>query len=691
MTLFETNVFRGANAWSIQHQRLIAMRVGLEGDEAERVIKGSRLRNGLQKIGIDYTPSEGWPVGVARLATHLQQAAGATCAFNTAMGLSEGNNAYIVFEYTLKDVGIAAGKTAIKMAETFLSGEPFDLEEELSVLKKMWAGGRLDESSSSLIREAQKRGIPWMRLNDAYLIQLGYGARQRRIAKTATDISNIVGHRVAGQKDHTKDLLASMDVPVPPGRLIFEITQLAEAVQYVGFPAVVKPSGGNKGIGIIVGVVDYDDAVYAFRTAKKATRTGAVIVERFVAGSDFRLLVVDYKFVAAAKRVPPMVTGDGHSPVRALIHKINSDPRRGPGYAHPLTEIVIDDNVRYALAKKNLTLDSILPTGESFFLRSIANTSAGGTSMDATDLVHPENAFLAERVARIVGLNVCGIDIISPDIGVPFHQNNASVIEVNSTPGFRLHMDPAEGQPRNAAAAVIDMLFPKGCPFRMPIAAVSGSGDNRFCCDLIAALWRACGYRTGRATSAGIFIDDFVIRKGPGTDQPSVKLLLKDPSAEAVVVDCPPSAILTRGSIFQQCDIAVIPRLGGETPPELVRAVAVLPAITPAGGHVVLNAEDPHTGVLRASTAGTILYTSTSSAHPLLREHLENGGAAAFIDEGYITLSKGGHTYRLLPIDPHTPPETVRGVLSFVVTGSVLTDTVTLIQGVLEKFIQHIS
>jgi cyanophycin synthetase len=683
MQILETNLLKGPNAWSLLHDRLIVMHVALDPEEAAYAIKGSRLQHGLKKTGVDVT--NGWAAALAQLAIQLQQAAGASCAFNSAIHLREGSDAYIVFEYRLKPLGLMAGETAIKMAEALLGNKPFDYDEVLLAMQRVWATGRLDESTSFLVREAQKRGIPWIRLNDAYLIQLGYGARQRRIAKTATDTSNIVGHRIAGQKDHTKDLLASMDVPVPPGRLIFEITQLAEAVRHVGFPLVVKPSGGNKGNGIIVGVMDYDDAVYAFRTAKKATRTGAIIVERYVAGSDFRLLVVDYKFVAAAKRVPPMVTGDGHSPVKALIQKINSDPRRGPGYAHPLTEIIIDDNLRYALSKNNLSLDSVLDAGQSFFLRSIANTSAGGTSMDATDQVHPENAFLAERVARIMGLNVCGIDIISPDIGVPYHMNDASVIEVNSTPGFRLHMDPAEGQPRNAAAAVIDMLFPEGSQFRIPIAAVSGTGDNRLCCDLIATLWRACGYRTGRATSDGVFIDDFVIRRGPGNDQSSVKLLLKDPSPEAVVIDCPPSAILTGGLVFQHCDIAVVPYLGEDAPPELARAVAVLPAITTVAGHVVLNADDPRTRTL--ATSATIVYTSAGAPDVWLQKHLENGAAAVYMEGDYIILGKNGLSHRLASIAPHTTSETIFNLLSFVAAGSTMPASEDLLKSVLQTAI----
>lgn len=690
MKIFETNVLRGPNAWSVQHPKLIAMRIGLDTAEAEHARKGSRLQNGLQRMGVGYTAPEGWQMGVARLAAHLQQAAGAACTFTTAMDLSEGDGAYIVFEYASEEMGLTAGSTAVKIAEHLLGNKPFAFAEEVSALEKIWASSRLDEVTSFLINEVQKRGIPWMRLNGVSMIQLGYGARQRRFANTATDVSNVLGHRIAGHKDQTKELLAAMDVPVPAGRLIMDIMQLAEAVRHVGYPVVVKPESGNKGRGIIVGVADYDDAVYAFRIAQKVSRTGNVVVERFVAGSDFRLLVVDYAFVAAARRVPPMVTGDGRSPLRALIQKLNSDPRRGPGYAHPLTEIKIDDNLRYALAKNNLTLDSILPAGQALFLRSIANTSAGGTSMDATDLVHPENIFLAERIARILGLKVCGIDIISPDIGVPYNLNNASVIEVNATPGLRLHMDPAEGQPRNAAAAVIDMLFPKDSPFSIPIVAVSGTEDNQVCCDLIARLWRLCGRHTGRVTAAGVFVDDFVIRKGPAADQSSVKLLLQDPTPEALVLDCPPETILTQGLIFQQCDIAVITYLGSGALPELVRATGVLPAITASNGYVVLNAEDPHAGSMRASTAGTIIYTSVGPAHPLLQEHLESGGTVASIEEGYITLSQGGQVYKLLPIDPNTSPATIRGILSFVATASMLPATMAHIQDVLEQFIPRI-
>ncbi|HEV7737757.1 MAG TPA: ATP-grasp domain-containing protein, partial [Chlamydiales bacterium] len=463
MNIIDIRAMRGPNYWSIRRHKLIVMKLDIEELEDAPTNKIPGFSERLEKIFptmYAHECSEGHPGGffkrvkegtwmghvVEHLALEIQTLAGMDVGFGRTRGSGQHGVYNVVFNYMEEKAGIFAAKAAVRIADAMVHGVEYDLDSDIQRLREIREDERLGPSTGSIVEEAIKRKIPWIRLNKHSLVQLGYGKNQHRVQATVASTTSSIAVEVACDKEETKNLLEAASIPVPSGRVVYDEEDLEYAVKKIGYPIVLKPVGGNHGRGATININDWDTAVEALALAKKISR--GVIAEKFITGFDHRLLVIDYKFIAGARRTPAMVTGDGKNSIQQLIDIVNSDPRRGYGHEKVLTSIKVDEMTIQMLEEKGLTIDSVLKKGEELHLKRTANLSTGGTSTDVTEIVHPYNVFMAERISRIIGLDICGIDIMTPDISVPLYENGGAVLEVNAGPGFRMHIAPAVGLPR---------------------------------------------------------------------------------------------------------------------------------------------------------------------------------------------------------------------------------------------------
>ncbi|MDQ3843294.1 MAG: ATP-grasp domain-containing protein, partial [Bacteroidota bacterium] len=467
MRILEIKVLNGPNYWSIRRPKLIQMKLDLEGLEQKptNLIEGFRER--LEKLMpslIEHRCSEGVKGGffmrvdegtwmghvIEHIALELQTLAGMRTGFGRTRSTGEQEGVYyVVFDYEEEDAGIYTAKAAVRIAEALVEGKEYDLEKDIQNLREIREETRLGPSTGSIVAEAAKRNIPYIRLNKHSLVQLGYGIHQKRIRATIASTTSSIAVDIAGDKEETKNILEAAEVPVPGGTIVCDEEGLKDAIDTIGYPIVLKPVDGNHGKGATTNINNREAAVKALKDAQKWSKN--VICEKFITGFDFRVLVINYKFICAALRTPASVIGDGVHTIQQLIDEINKDPRRGYGHEKVLTQIKVDDFTIKMLNDKGYTLDTIPPVDELVLLKPTANLSTGGTATDVTEEVHPANIFMCERIARLVGLDICGIDIMAPDLSTPLTENGGAVLEVNAAPGFRMHVEPAEGLPRNVA------------------------------------------------------------------------------------------------------------------------------------------------------------------------------------------------------------------------------------------------
>ncbi len=664
MNIIEIRVMRGPNYWSIRRHKLIVMKLDIEELEEAPSNKipgfSARLEKAFPTM-YAHECSEGHPGGffkrvkdgtwmghvVEHLALELQTLAGMDVGFGRTRSTGQHGVYNVVFNYMEEKVGIYAAKAAVRIVDALVKGEDFDLADDIQRMREIREEDRLGPSTGSIVEEAIKRKIPWIRLNRHSLVQLGYGKNQRRIQATVASTTSSIAVEVACDKEETKNLLEASSVPVPRGRVVYDEEDLESAVKRIGYPLVLKPVGGNHGRGATINVTGWEQAVEALAAAKRVSR--GVIVEKFITGYDHRLLVIDYKFVAGARRTPAMVTGDGKHTVKQLIDIVNSDPRRGYGHEKVLTAIKIDDMTMGMLAEKGLSLDSVLENGMELHLKRTANLSTGGTSTDVTDIVHPYNVFLAERIARIIGLDICGIDIMTPDIRVPLHENGGAVLEVNAGPGFRMHIAPAEGLPRNVAEPVVDMLYPPGSNARIPIIAVTGTNGKTTTTRLIAHIVKTMGIKVGFTTTDGIYIQNSMVEQGDCTGPISAEFVLRDPTVEFAVLECARGGILKAGLGFHNCDISIVTNVAADhlglkdinTIEEMARVKSVVAESVLPEGYCILNADDDLVYDMRKNIPGNTAFFSLDENNPRITKHCENGGIAAIVENGYVTICKG--------------------------------------------------
>lgn len=499
---------------------------------------------------------------IEHIALEIQSLAGMECGFGRTRETATPGIYNVVFSYMEEKVGIFAAKASVAIAEALIQGKDYDLAADIQEMRVLREQERLGPSTGSIVDEAKSRGIPWIRLNRNSLVQLGYGINQHRIRATVASTTSNIAVEIACDKEDTKNILEAASVPVPKGRIIIDEEDLQSACEKLGYPLVIKPINGNHGRGATIGIQNYEQAVEALAIAKKVSRS--VIVEQFIVGLDHRLLVINYKFVAAALRTPAAVVGDGKSNIQELIDIVNSDSRRGYGHEKVLTQIKIDEVSENILRDKNLSLESILAKDETLYLKATANLSTGGTSNDVTDIVHPDNIFMAERIARIVGLDICGIDIMTSDISQPVEDMRGAVLEVNAAPGFRMHLEPAEGLPRNVAAPVVDMLYPPGSNYRIPIIAITGTNGKTTTTRLIAHIMKTVGHKVGYTTTDGVYIQNRMMVRGDCTGPVSAEFVLKDPSVDFAVLECARGGILRAGLGFHKCDMAIVTNIAAD-------------------------------------------------------------------------------------------------------------------------------
>jgi cyanophycin synthetase len=464
-----------------------------------------------------------------------------------------------------EEVGTYAGKLAFKLCEGLIEGKIIDYADDIQTMRELREDTRLGPSTGCIVEEAARRGIPYIRLNKHSLVQLGYGVNQKRIRATIASTTSSIAVDIAGDKDDTKNLLEAAEIPVPKGRIVRSEEGLKDAIESIGYPIVVKPLNGNHGKGATTNIINFEQAVIALDAAQKYGRS--VIVEKFITGFDFRILCINYKFVCAALRTPASVVGDGTNTIEWLVNETNKDERRGYGHEKVLTQITIDDFTQKMLDEKGYTINTIPSKGELVLLKPTANLSTGGTSTDVTEEVHPSNIFMAERIARIVGLDICGIDVMAPNLKVPITDNGGAVLEVNAAPGFRMHIEPSEGIPRNVAEPVIDMLFPSTVSHnngRIPIIAVTGTNGKTTTTRLVAHIAKSAGYKVGYTTSDGVYIQNQLMMKGDCTGPISSKFVLKDPTVDFAVLECARGGILKNGLAFSNCDIAIVTNVSSD-------------------------------------------------------------------------------------------------------------------------------
>ncbi len=526
MKIEEIKVLRGPNYWSVRRTKLIQMKLNLEDLEQRPTNSIPGFRERLEKMFptmYEHRCSEGVPGGffsrveegtwmghvIEHIALEMQTLAGMDTGFGRTRGTGVDGQYYVCISYMEEDAGIYAAKAAVRVAQALTDESPYDLEEDIMRLREIREETRLGPSTGCIVDEAAKRGIPYIRLNKHSLVQLGYGIHQKRIRATIASTTSNIAVDIACDKEETKALLTAAEIPVPNGTVIRSEAGLEEAIEKYGYPLVIKPIDGNHGKGNTTNIMNWEQALTALEAAQKYGRS--VIVEKFITGFDFRILVINYKFICAALRTPASVTGDGSSTIQELIDETNKDPRRGYGHEKVLTQITVDGFTQKMLDEKNYSLDTVPAGGELVMLKPTANLSTGGTSNDVTDEVHPANIFMCERIAKIIGLDICGIDIMASDLRTPVTENGGAILEVNAAPGFRMHIDPSEGLPRNVAEPVVDMLFPKGSAGRIPIIAITGTNGKTTTTRITAHIAKSAGKKVGYTTSDGVYIQRWTL------------------------------------------------------------------------------------------------------------------------------------------------------------------------------------
>lgn len=658
MEVSRIRALRGPNLWS-RHTALEAIVAcgavecnisGLAGFEP-------RVRALFPGMGALRQTGHAGPVSLAHVleaaALALQTAAGCPITFSHTAATVEAGTYQVVVEYSEEAVGRLAVELAQALIHAALRDTAFDLEAAIAQLRDLDEDERLGPSTGAIVDAAVARGIPYRRLTKGSMVQFGWGAKQRRIQAAEVDSTSAVAESIAQDKDLTKKLLRAAGVPVPLGRPVTDVDDAWAAARQVGLPVVVKPQDGNQGKGVTVNITTREHLEVAY---KAAAEHGEVMVEKFLPGSDFRLLVVGNKLVAASRREPPQVVGDGLHTVRELVDIVNQDPRRGEGHATSLTKIRFDDIAVARLEVQELTPESIPAKGRRVILRNNANLSTGGTATDVTDDVHPSVAARAVAAAQMVGLHICGVDVVCESMLRPLESQNGGVVEVNAAPGLRMHLSPSYGKGRAVGVAMVDELFPPGDNGRIPIVAVTGTNGKTTTTRLIAHLMAAEGLRTGMTNTDGVYINGRQTDSGDCSGPKSARNVLMHPDVDAAVFEIARGGVLREGLGFDRCQVAVVTNIGsgdhlGLNYITTVEDLAVLKRVIVQNvantGYAVLNAADPIVADMAATCPGKIIFFAADRHHPLMATHRAQGKRTVYIDGPMLVAAEGAWVERI--------------------------------------------
>ena len=611
----------------------------------------ARLRALFPAIGALHPETGGGDVSLAHVlqtaALALQAQAGCPVTFARTTATTDAGVYQVVVEYSEEAVGRKAFEYAQQLIKAAQGEGNFDADTVVAELRELDEDERLGPSTGSIVDAAVARGIPYRRLTRGSLVQFGWGSKQRRIQAAEVDSTSAVAESIGQDKDLTKRLLHAAGVPVPLGKPVESVDEAWEVALKVGLPVVVKPQDGNQGKGVTVNITDRAQLEEAY---KNAAEYGTVMVERFLPGHDFRLLVVGDQLVAAARREPPQVLGDGQHTVRELVDLVNLDPRRGEGHATSLTKIRLDDIAVARLALQDLTPDAVPAKGQRVILRNNANLSTGGTATDVTDDVHPDVAARAIAAAQMVGLHICGVDMVAETVLRPLEEQGGGFVEVNAAPGLRMHLAPSYGKPRNVGQAMVDKLYAHGDDGRIPTVAVTGTNGKTTTARLIAHLFTAQGLRVGMTNTDGVYVNGRQIDSGDCSGPRSARNALTHPEADAAVLECARGGILREGLGFDRCQVAVVTNIGagdhlGLNYITTVEDLAVLKRVivqnVATTGYGVLNAADPIVAAMAPACPGKIIFFASDRHHPVMATHRAQGHRTVYVDGDSIVASEG--------------------------------------------------
>jgi cyanophycin synthetase len=615
------------------------------------------------------------------VAIELQNLAGAAVTFGRTRSLKDKGTYYVVYQYQQQDVGLEAGALGLKLLKHLMPEnvqkvinaeieDDFDFTQELNDFIKMAQRKEFGPSTGSLVAAAEERDIPWLRLNKYSLVQFGHGKYQQRIQATITSETKHIAVEISCDKEDTHNLLNDLGLPVPQQMMAYSERQAVRAAKRIGYPVVVKPLNANHGRGVSINLTTDDEIITAFGEAQKHGTSRAVLLESFITGYDHRMLVVNNELVAVAKRVPGHVVGDGISTIEQLIDIVNQDPRRGVGHEKVLTRLELDIQAMRLLEEAGHNEETVLPSGEAFYLRSTANLSTGGTAIDVTDIVHPDNRDMAIRSIRAIGLDIGGVDFLTDDISKSYKEIGGGICECNAAPGFRMHVAPSEGKSRDVAGKVMDMLFPVGTNSRIPVAAITGTNGKTTTSRMLASIMKSAGYTTGMTSTDGVYIDGHLTVKGDMTGPTSAQIVLRDPSVDFAIMETARGGIVKRGLGYSTCNVGAclnisadhLGQRGIDTLEQLAQIKRVVVEV--AQDCVVLNADDINClQMAEFCSAKQICYVTMDSGHGLVREHIRQGGMAIVLEKGIngdmITIyDKGAHIPLLWT---HLVPATIEG------------------------------
>ncbi len=727
MKIVSTNVFVGPNVWAgfpvIRH--VVDLGVLEQWPSAkigESFINGLvAALPGLAEHGCSYREPGGF---IRRLreddgtwmghimehcALEIQGVAGTDVTFGRTRGTGDEGQYNMVYQYRQRDVGLAAGQLAQRLLMHLLPSDlkaqvdyefdpEFDWDEELRSFVLSAQRREFGPSTGSLVKAAEERDIPWLRLNDYSLVQFGHGKYQQRIQATITSQTRHIAVEISCDKEDTHNLLNDLGLPVPQQRMVYNVREAVRAARSIGHPVVVKPLDANHGRGVSINLTEDNQVETAFAEAKEHSKSRAILVESFITGFDHRMLVVNNQLVAVAKRVPGHVVGDGKQTITQLIDEVNSDPRRGFGHEKVLTNLELDNQARRLMDDAGVTEDTVLEAGQVLYLRSTANLSTGGTAIDMTDVVHPDNRDMAERAIMAVGLDVGGVDFLIDDITRSYKEIGGAIVEVNAAPGFRMHVAPSEGTPRDVAGAVMDMLFPVGAERRIPIAAITGTNGKTTTSRMLGHIMKTSGKIVGMTSTDGVYVDGKLSVKGDMTGPKSAQIVLRDPSVDFAVMETARGGLVRSGLGYQQSDVAACLNVSADhlglrginTVEEL--AVVKRVVVESATDTVVLNADDVNCLRMADFTdAEAICYVTMNAQHALVKEHIQAGGMAIVLEKGMngdmITLYSGG--LHMPVLWAHLVPATMEGKALFNVQNAMFAAAMAYSFGVDLDNIRH--